>query len=88
MSTPRDNQFAGAAKALLDDLLRASIVIVETPFQDDWREEWEQTITHFAYDLVGHTMNYVANPINWYIDGLIPETAAEVPDMPGWSDEE
>jgi hypothetical protein len=76
---PRDTQFQGFAKVLLDELCEASIVMVETPFQDDWREEWEVTIARRAYDLVSHT---IRNTSSRDLDVLdYDEIPPRIPDM-------
>jgi hypothetical protein len=38
----RDMQFQGWASLLLDELLEASIVEIQTPFQDDWLSQEEE----------------------------------------------
>lgn len=52
----RDTQFAGFAKALLDELLSIQGVFIDTVYEE-WREWWEETIAQRAHDLVGHTFD-------------------------------
>jgi len=75
----RDTQFQGFAKALLAELLQGSIVEVRTPFQDDWREEWESIIARWAYDLVEHSTRYHFCGDKYYRS--LKEKVESIPDM-------
>ncbi len=79
----RDTHFSGFAKLLLDELLKASVITVETPFQDDWRAEWEETIAQRAYDLVKHTLNRLAEGDRRY-DLEDPMEVENIPDITSW----
>lgn len=80
----RDTQFKNFAKLLLDELCLASDVHIETPFNDDWREEWEETIAQRAYDLVEHTIRSQAQGMDLFClhdPEWMKERVDRVPDM-------
>ena len=51
----RDTQFAHSAKSVVEELVDVNGVWIDTS-NDYWREEWEEIIAHYAYDLVKHTI--------------------------------
>lgn len=80
----REDQFAGFAQLLFDDLLAISGVYIDT-LRDDWREEWKQMLAQRAYDLVSHTF-YNTGPmmLDCYSH---EEQIAAIPDMTAWPEE-
>jgi hypothetical protein len=79
MSEPRDTQFAGFAKLVVDELLANSCVEVI----DSAADLWEQVITRRAYDLVRHTIVSIHPRALQLLDDN--EILRTVPDMPEWA---
>lgn len=83
----RDDQFAGFAKKLLDELLSIQGVYIDT-MQEDWRAWWEETIAQRAYDLVTHTMKYLDDhPSREDCLSHPDEPISYIPDMTEWPEE-
>lgn len=86
-SNPRDMQFKGFAKKLIEEMLaqRQGNWIDFNDWDHDEIEEYSQVIARRAYDLVEHTLSWTAH-ID--LDRLLPdEHATRIPDLTEWPEE-
>lgn len=83
MNSERSTKFAGAARFLLDECLKASVVTVETPFQDNWREEWERVTAECLYDFAGYLFSFLPPLVEAYSDAAsIMRALPAIPTQP------
>ena len=88
MNSERSTKFAGAARFLLDECLKASVVTVETPFQDNWREEWERVTAECLYDFAGYLFSFLPPLVGAYPDAVsIMRAIPDIPAQPNISPE-
>jgi hypothetical protein len=81
---PRATQFAGFAKLLLEEALKAGFIFnIGTIYIDTgnvyWQQNMEEVIAQRAYDLVGHTLDQI-NPHVYLME--------DIPDLTEWPEED
>lgn len=86
--SPRNTQFAGFAKLVVDDLMNVELAFagftIDAP-RKEYREEWEKIVAQRAYDLVCHTI-WNIKPIN--LDRELPDDhVLLIPDMTIWPED-
>ncbi len=90
MSTPRETQFAGFAKLLVDQMLALPGVVVESAYEYA-PAEWEKIIAQRAFLLAIHVVQFTSERnLKMMHAGMLSaaQCVDQIPDMVDWPKED